>query len=211
MSSFTVQTVPIYRTCHCNLLGNSRVVSMFHCTTGVVESGFLEVGVHVTSLEMVEDPQAPKPREPKQLTAPPKRTHKPAQAAAPSTATDAAVFSFEAPALEPTEYAKNRPRRQVASAKAHLGHTTESLDLTTPQNFVGPPGSGAPLSQPFSVTISSEALLVMDFHAHLSGCEIIGLLGGTFDPDAKKLNITAAYPCRRAPGSDSSEFANADR
>lgn len=105
------------------------------------------------------------------------------------------------------------------------------------QEFVGPPGTGAPLAQPFSVVVESQvgalrmvvcvhawlhvrvlrvsgahawrelgwqhpthelsatravravlqALLVADFHAHLSRCEVIGLLGGTFDSGMQML------------------------
>lgn len=43
----------------------------------------------------------------------------------------------------------------------------------------------------------------MDFHAHLSGYEVIGLLGGRFDPSQRALHIEEAYPCLRAEGSDS--------
>lgn len=185
----------------------------------IVETGFLQVGVHVTTLELAEGPQ------PKTETKPPappasKRPRKPPAAAATSpagneTATAGAparsppAAAPAAPA-EPTEYAKNRPRRQLPSAKAQLGATTESLDLTLPCEFVGPIATGAPLSQPFSVTISSEALLVMDFHAHLSTCEVIGLLGGSFEPNSKAISITAAYPCRRAEGSHSSTSVELD-
>lgn len=45
----------------------------------------------------------------------------------------------------------------------------------------------------------------MDFHAHLSGYEVIGLLGGRFDPGQRALHIEEAYPCLRAEGSDSGE------
>lgn len=38
----------------------------------------------------------------------------------------------------------------------------------------------------------------MDFHAHLSGVEVIGLLGGHWDPAARRLIISHAFPCRPA-------------
>jgi hypothetical protein len=41
-----------------------------------------------------------------------------------------------------------------------------------------------------------QAMLLMDVHVHLSGCEVIGLLGGTWQPDKRLLTITDAYPCR---------------
>ncbi|CEG84925.1 hypothetical protein RMATCC62417_18666 [Rhizopus microsporus] len=53
---------------------------------------------------------------------------------------------------------------------------------------------------PFTVEIGSDALLVMEFHAHLAFTEIIGLLGGRFlkDPDGgqNKLKVEYVFPCR---------------
>ncbi|EFN57719.1 expressed protein [Chlorella variabilis] len=110
-----------------------------------------------------------------------------------------AIQGEVAEAAEPTEYVRNRPRRQVGR-RMQLGETTESTDLTHLDSFVGPPGTGAPMAQPFQVTIDRQAVLVMDFHAHLSRCEIIGLLGGAFDAERRMLEIREAYPCRRAEG-----------
>ena len=61
-----------------------------------------------------------------------------------------------APPPEPTEYAKNRPRREVGRSAMSLGHTTESLELVKCSDFVGPPGSGAPLAQPFQVEVDAQ-------------------------------------------------------
>ena len=61
---------------------------------------------------------------------------------------------------EPTEYARNRPRRAAAGPKNAMGHTTESLELLKCLEFMGPPGSGAPQAQPFHVDVHPEV------HAH---------------------------------------------
>lgn len=108
------------------------------------------------------------------------------------------------PAPEPTEYARNRPRR-AANVKLSLGDTSESLDLTCPRDFVGAPGSAASLAQPFAVLCSSQARAVMELHAHLTGFEVIGLLGGSFDSGTRTLQVQEAYPCRRVDvdGADS--------
>ncbi|KAK9816984.1 hypothetical protein WJX72_007805 [[Myrmecia] bisecta] len=111
---------------------------------------------------------------------------------------------------EPTEYAKNRPRREAAGPRNTLGHTTESLELCRLVDYVGPPGSGAPLAQPFSVEVSAQVHLLMDFHAHLSNCEIIGLLGGAWDPDKRAISVSEAFPCRRADGSHSGTSVELD-
>ncbi|KAI8353631.1 hypothetical protein EDC96DRAFT_517092 [Choanephora cucurbitarum] len=53
---------------------------------------------------------------------------------------------------------------------------------------------------PFSVTITSNALLVMEFHSHLASAEIIGLLGGRFNQNEtsgeKELEVVYVFPCR---------------
>lgn len=43
--------------------------------------------------------------------------------------------------------------------------------------------------------VCSEALLIMDMHAHVSRGEVIGLLGGTFSHEDKVLKISVAEPC----------------
>ncbi|CAO3685862.1 unnamed protein product [Rhizopus stolonifer] len=54
------------------------------------------------------------------------------------------------------------------------------------------------LLPPFEVEIVSDALLVMDFHAHLAHTEIIGLLGGNFikRSGTKVLQIKSVFPCK---------------
>ncbi len=65
------------------------------------------------------------------------------------------------------------------------------------------------MSQPFKVQLSRNALLVCDFHAHLATTEIIGFLGGKWDPASKctlaferfmltltALLISEAFPCK---------------
>lgn len=39
--------------------------------------------------------------------------------------------------------------------------------------------------EPFTFSIKSNVLLVVDFHAHLCDSEIIGFLGGTWDPNSR--------------------------
>ncbi|KAF9186000.1 Myb-like, SWIRM and MPN domains 1 [Haplosporangium sp. Z 767] len=49
---------------------------------------------------------------------------------------------------------------------------------------------------PFKVKVSSDAMLIMDFHSHLAETEVIGLLGGLYDEDEKILFILGVFPCR---------------
>ncbi|XP_054083471.1 MPN domain-containing protein CG4751 isoform X1 [Zeugodacus cucurbitae] len=50
--------------------------------------------------------------------------------------------------------------------------------------------------QPFLVTFSSSALLLADFHCHLTMYEVCGYFGGHWDINTHTLTITKAYPCR---------------
>ena len=40
--------------------------------------------------------------------------------------------------------------------KSSWGHTSESLELVPCKEFMGPPGSGAALAQPFEVTMHGQ-------------------------------------------------------
>ncbi|KAM5248575.1 deubiquitinase MYSM1 [Ctenodactylus gundi] len=49
--------------------------------------------------------------------------------------------------------------------------------------------------EPFQVKVASEALLIMDLHAHVSMAEVIGLLGGRYSEVSKVVEVCAAEPC----------------
>ena len=50
--------------------------------------------------------------------------------------------------------------------------------------------------QPFSVTVSTNALLLIDFHCHLTANEVTGYLAGSWDLNSHSLTIVQAFPCR---------------
>nr|CAD7455237.1 unnamed protein product [Timema tahoe] len=50
--------------------------------------------------------------------------------------------------------------------------------------------------QPFLVSMATNAVLVMDFHSHLTTSEVVGYLAGHWDVNAHNLAITHAFPCR---------------
>jgi protein MYSM1 len=52
--------------------------------------------------------------------------------------------------------------------------------------FTGKPGSNANGCQPFEISVDSNVLLAMDFHAHLMTTEIIGFLAGEWDKENKR-------------------------
>ncbi|KAK3858040.1 hypothetical protein Pcinc_035738 [Petrolisthes cinctipes] len=51
---------------------------------------------------------------------------------------------------------------------------------------------------PFSVVLHAHALITLDLHAHTSLAEVMGLLGGYYDPVAKMLHVTVAVPTKAA-------------
>ncbi|XP_063770965.1 MPN domain-containing protein isoform X2 [Pseudophryne corroboree] len=50
--------------------------------------------------------------------------------------------------------------------------------------------------QPFHVSVSSNALLLLDFHSHLTHSEVVGYLGGRWDTNSQLLTVLRAFPCR---------------
>lgn len=72
--------------------------------------------------------------------------------------------------------------------------------------------------EPFTLTVHANALLVADFHAHLSDSEIIGFLGGHWDAVTRRtcslrraqkrvslragLVVTEAFPCKTVASDD---------
>ncbi|NXV21895.1 MPND protein, partial [Cepphus grylle] len=54
--------------------------------------------------------------------------------------------------------------------------------------------------QPFNVAISSNVLLLLDFHSHLTRSEVVGYLGGRWDTNMQLLTVLRAFPCRTRLG-----------
>ena len=115
---------------------------------------------------------------------------------------------------EPTEYAKNRPRRENAGKNAaksdFVSAMSGSLRLIPCRDFTGIQGCKSAQSQPFGVEISDEAMVLMDFHAHLSCFEVIGYLGGDWDPESRKLTIRRAFPCKGLAGTQQTDSCEMD-
>nr|XP_025046800.1 MPN domain-containing protein [Pelodiscus sinensis] len=54
--------------------------------------------------------------------------------------------------------------------------------------------------QPFNVAISSNVLLLLDFHSPLTRSEVVGYLGGRWDTSSQVLTVLRAFPCRTRLG-----------
>ncbi|XP_052813707.1 MPN domain-containing protein-like [Mya arenaria] len=50
--------------------------------------------------------------------------------------------------------------------------------------------------QPYTVSMSTNSLLLIDFHCHLTTSEVVGYLGGKWDQTSQHLSIQQAFPCR---------------
>ncbi|KAF9972203.1 hypothetical protein BGZ73_004706 [Actinomortierella ambigua] len=97
-------------------------------------------------------------------------------------------------------------RQQHKHHQDHHHHHHASYDSATDAGGVGSkydPFRLVPLHRysaqypaPFRVVVSSDTMVVMDFHAHLAHTEIIGLLGGIYDEVAKELRINSVFPCK---------------
>lgn len=79
----------------------------------------------------------------------------------------------------------------------------EQLGTRGPHNTHNPntmvkciPFSAVDRIQPFNVTVSTNALLLVDFHSHLVSGEVAGYLAGSWDPAQHNLTVTQAFPCR---------------
>lgn len=107
---------------------------------------------------------------------------------------------FKPPPLQPApeEYIPVRPRRlaKVPTRFVALGvddeHSLQPLEAYEPD------------TQPFEVQVHNGAEITMDFHAHLSTNEIIGILAGTWDSQQKLITVIKAIPVKELSTEDDS-------
>ncbi|KAG2228954.1 hypothetical protein INT48_008022 [Thamnidium elegans] len=95
---------------------------------------------------------------------------------------------------------KSRPKRAVKKPETFYNeHGHESGHGNDPFTLVPVGYYPNQKSAPFTVDITSNALLVMEFHSHLAYTEIIGLLGGRVvhkEDGTKQLKVEYVFPCR---------------
>jgi len=82
-------------------------------------------------------------------------------------------------------------KRTLRDRKKIKNHFVGSSDETG-FNFVDYKSLKVPKTK---VNISMKALLFLNLHAHLSKCEIIGLIGGRVENEAE-LSVEVALPCK---------------
>ncbi|XP_012535703.1 uncharacterized protein LOC105836308 isoform X2 [Monomorium pharaonis] len=93
---------------------------------------------------------------------------------------------------------------RVPVKHANLGIRSHAMDMSTMVELTSFSTLGK--IQPFLVTITTTAALLVDLHCHLTDKEICGYLGGHWDINSHNLSITCAFPCRYS-GKDKSAAA----
>ena len=61
--------------------------------------------------------------------------------------------------------------------------------------------------QPFTISVSTSAMLILDLHSHLSTQDCCGYLAGHWDANTHNLAITTTYPCLISPEQAGTEHA----
>ena len=105
--------------------------------------------------------------------------------------------------VKPAQTKANKTVKNYCSTLRTTVINYEQLGTRGPHNTHNPntmvkciPFSAVDRIQPFNVTISTNALLLVDFHSHLVDGEVAGYLAGTWDAGQHILTITQAFPCR---------------
>jgi SHAQKYF class myb-like DNA-binding protein len=95
-------------------------------------------------------------------------------------------------------YSKDRLRNRKSISWAQLGNDTDPLTMVRCSRYASPE------AQPLKIFVHSNAMLLADLHAHLSQIEIIGFLGGKWEPDKLTITIEEAFPCKSLTTADDS-------
>ncbi|XP_046482978.1 uncharacterized protein [Neodiprion pinetum] len=86
------------------------------------------------------------------------------------------------------------PVVRVPVKHTNLGIRSHAMDMSTMVELTSFSSLGK--IQPFLVTLSTTAALIVDLHCHLKDKEVCGYLGGHWDINAHNLTINYAFPCR---------------
>lgn len=99
------------------------------------------------------------------------------------------------------------PVVRVPVKHTNLGIRSHAMDMSTMVELTSFSSLGK--IQPFLVTLSTTAALIVDLHCHLKDKEVCGYLGGHWDINAHNLTINYAFPCR-CDGKDKAAAAAAE-
>ncbi|NXO03858.1 MYSM1 deubiquitinase, partial [Rhinopomastus cyanomelas] len=96
--------------------------------------------------------------------------------------------------LSAEELAKRREEEKLKPAKSSKG-SRQMKSSFDPFQLIPCCLFTEEKQEPFQVKVSSEALLIMDLHSHVSMAEVIGLLGGRYSEANKVVEVCTAEPC----------------
>ncbi|KAJ3283401.1 hypothetical protein HK104_010398, partial [Borealophlyctis nickersoniae] len=108
-----------------------------------------------------------------------------------------------------TAYALARPKRSTAVLKQRH-YAEDPLDMQPCVPFRHKFGTEEEDAQPFNVRVHRAAVAMMDLHAHLLQCEVIGYLAGKYDSKTNEIYIAKALPMRDDTRSDRGVTVDAD-
>ncbi|KAJ3172677.1 hypothetical protein HDU88_006007 [Geranomyces variabilis] len=91
-----------------------------------------------------------------------------------------------------TDYSRNRPRREIRAVRGP--YAEDEYDLVPCPPFGKDAGD---IQQPYTLTVERTAIALIDLHSHLLDTEVVGLLAGTYDEQAKACKISMAIPAKR--------------
>ncbi|KAJ3183409.1 hypothetical protein HDU87_006728 [Geranomyces variabilis] len=103
--------------------------------------------------------------------------------------------NYALPAVGPdgkTDYSRNRPRRETRAARGP--YAEDEYDLVPCPPFGKDPGD---IQQPYTLTVERTAVALIDLHSHLLDTEVVGLLAGSYDEQAKACKVSVAIPAKR--------------
>ena len=112
------------------------------------------------------------------------------------------------------EVAKNEAAQALTALSAGLARPEERRENVVRTASVGPglAPSHSPhfleldnwtldgRMQPFTISVATSAMLVLDLHSHLSTDSVCGYLAGHWDSNSHNLAITSTFPCLLPPG-----------
>lgn len=103
-------------------------------------------------------------------------------------------YSLPSTAVHDDDPEKMIIRNMINYEQLSSRHPSQEQDMSVLVKCV--PFNALDRIQPFTMTMSTNALLLIDFHCHLTSGEVTGYLGGTWDTSSHNLSILQAFPCR---------------
>jgi hypothetical protein len=100
---------------------------------------------------------------------------------------------YEEAAASSTRNARSSGGRELRARKP-VSYVSE--EVPEAHAFIEPIWFVSEHAQPFRVEVDPCVHVLLDIHSHLMHTEVIGLLGGLWDPSRKLLRILTAHPCR---------------